>query len=88
MLLDSGTEQPLRDKLWAEAANTSTVVDNILLSGKRVESPFQQFFGKGVKSIIPDSTRKFGEMVVVTKNQQHFAVEESWRNLYLVGLCC
>eukprot|EP00984_Skeletonema_dohrnii_P022875 scaffold11976_cov67-Skeletonema_dohrnii-CCMP3373.AAC.1 len=73
MLNDSGTEQPLRNKLWAEAANTSTILDNILISGTRDATPFQQFFGKGAKSIVPISTRKFGEMVVVTKNQHHIA---------------
>jgi hypothetical protein len=41
---------------------------NILLTNNRDSSPFQQFFGKGIKSIVPISTRKFGEMVVVYQN--------------------
>lgn len=69
MKIASGLPKNLSDGFWAEAANTATVLDNILLTSNRDSSPFQQFFGKGIKSIVPISTRKFGEMVVVYQNK-------------------
>ena len=53
-------------RLWAEAANTATDLDNMLLKQGETTNSFHKFFGKGVKSIIPmNSAKKFGEMVVV-----------------------
>eukprot|EP00970_Alexandrium_tamarense_P003304 scaffold525_cov112-Alexandrium_tamarense.AAC.1 len=53
-------------RLWAEAANTATDLDNMLLRQGETTNSFHKFFGKGVKSIIPmNSAKTFGEMVVV-----------------------
>ena len=38
----------LQNGLWAEAANTATLLKNNLLTPNRTR-PFQQFFGKGKK---------------------------------------
>jgi hypothetical protein len=70
MKISSGLPADLSDGFWAEAANTATVLDNILLTNNRDSSPFQQFFGKRIKSIVSISTRKFGEMVVVYQNNK------------------
>ena len=60
MLLGSGTWLPLRNQLWAEAVNTATELDGILVARGQKLSPYQKFFGKGYKSII-DVTKTFGE---------------------------
>ncbi len=36
----------LRNLLWAEAAQTATVLQNNLVSQKGVMSPYHQFFGR------------------------------------------
>ena len=66
ILLSSGVNGTLRKRLWAEAANTATDLENILYKQGKNGSSFQQFFGKGVKSLVPSSIQKFGEMAVIT----------------------
>ena len=65
MLIGSKIEQPLRDSLWSEAANTATDLDSNLVKTSTGISAFQQFFGKGIKTPV-DFTKKFGERCVVT----------------------
>ena len=65
MLLGSGIEGPLRKKLWAEAVNTATNLDGILVAPGEKRSPYQKFFGKGYKPII-DVTKTFGQECIVT----------------------
>ena len=48
-----------KNLLWAECANTATVLENNLVAKAGTLSPFQQLFGKVVKSILK-SIRKFG----------------------------
>lgn len=58
-------------RLWAEAANTATDLDNMLIKQGETMNSFHKFFGKGVKSIIPmNSAKTFGEMVVVAKRNK------------------
>ena len=58
-------------RLWAEAANTATDLDNMLIKPGETANSFQKFFGKGVKSIIPmNSAKTFGEMVVVANRNK------------------
>ena len=58
-------------RFWAEAANTATDIDNMLVKQGETSNPFQKFFGKGVKSIIQmNSAKIFGEMVVVAKRNK------------------
>ena len=64
MLIGSGIQQPLRNSLWAEAVNTATELDGILVAQGQKLSPYQKFFGKGYKSII-DVTKTFGEKCIV-----------------------
>ena len=64
MLIGSQIEQPLRNSLWSEAANTATDLDNNLVKTSTGISAFQQFFGKGKKTPV-DFTKKFGERCVV-----------------------
>ena len=42
----------LQSSLWAEAANTATLLENNLVTPNRTLSPFQQFFGKGKKTVL------------------------------------
>ena len=64
MLIGSGIQQPLRNSFWAEAVNTATELDGILVAQGQKMSPYQKFFGKGYKSII-DVTKTFGEECIV-----------------------
>ncbi|MCP4746672.1 MAG: hypothetical protein GY874_11125, partial [Desulfobacteraceae bacterium] len=45
-------------------------MNNILVKQGKKESSFQHFFGKGVKSLVPNSIQKFGEMAVITNQQK------------------
>ena len=64
---------PLSSGLWAEAANTATLLENNLTTPSRTLSPFQQFFGKGKKNDLT-SMQKFGEMCIATyKDNNHWA---------------
>ena len=51
--------------LWAEAANTAMLLKKNLLTLNRNLSPFQQFFGKGKRSIL-SLMQKFDEMHITT----------------------
>ena len=57
--------------LWAEAANTAMILENNPVTPNRTLSPFQQFFGKGKKSVLT-SMQKFSEMCNFTyKDNNH-----------------
>ena len=69
LLCRAKIEGNLQSKLWAEAANFVTDLNSILVTDRRNETPFQIFFGKGFRSQI-DSTKIFGEMVIVTNREK------------------
>ena len=52
-----------RQQLWCEAAQTATMLDNILVQDSAKSPPFTQFFGVDPKYAKP--LRVFGEMCVV-----------------------
>ena len=52
MLNGSKFNAYLQSGLWAKAANTAMLLENNLLTPNRILSPFQQFFGKGKRSIL------------------------------------
>ncbi len=54
----------LRNQLWAEAAQTATVLQNSLVSQQGAMSPYHQFFGKRRTSIL-DTVQRFGEICIV-----------------------
>ena len=54
----------LQSGLWADAANTAALLKNNLITTNRTLSPFQQFFGKGKKTVLT-SIQKFGEMCII-----------------------
>ena len=74
-MLNGGKFTPyLQSGLWAEAANTATILENHLITPNRTLSPFQQFFGKGKKSVL-NSMQKFGETCIITyKDNTHQAI--------------
>ena len=66
MLKGSGIENPVRNRLFAEAGNTATELDGILVRGNKECSAFHQFFGKGKRSHIDiANTKTFGERCIV-----------------------
>ena len=52
-----------RQQLWGEAAQTATMVNNILVQDCAKSPPFTQFFGVDAK--YAKHSRVFGEMCVV-----------------------
>ena len=78
MLIGSGIDMPLRNRLWSEAANTATLYDSIIMRRGSIVTPLQKFFGKGTASQILDTpTKKFGEeCVVADRNQIKSKVKE------------
>ena len=63
----------LRSGLWAENANTATFLENHLITPNRTLSPFQQFFGKGKKTVLT-LMQKLAEMCIATyKNNTNWA---------------
>ena len=63
----------LQSGLWAEAVNAAMLLKNNLITPNRTLSPFQQFFGKGKKSI-QALMQKFGEICIITfKDNTHWA---------------
>ena len=63
----------LQSSLWAEAANTATLLENNLITPNRTLSPFQQYFGKRQKNVLA-LMQKFGEMCIAAfKDNTHWA---------------
>ena len=63
----------LPSNLWAEPANTATLLENNLFTPNRTLSSFQQFYGKGKKHVLT-SVQKFGEICITTyKDNTHWA---------------
>ena len=59
--------------LWAEAAKTSMLLENNLITPNNTLSPFQQLFGKGKKHVLT-LMKKFGDMCIATyKDNTHWA---------------
>ena len=63
----------LQSCLWAEAVTTAVILENNLITPTRTLSPFQQFFGKGKKSVL-SVMQKLSEMCIITfKDNTHWA---------------
>ena len=63
MMNHAGFTMDKRQKLWCEAAQTATMLDNILAQESAKGPPFTQFFGVDAK--YAKHLRVFGEMCVV-----------------------
>ena len=59
----AGFTMAKRQQLWCEAAQTATILDNIVVQESAKSPPFTQFFGVDVK--YAKHLRVFGEMCVV-----------------------
>ena len=46
MMIDTGIEEELRQKLWTETANVATDLDNILVSNKNNKNAYEIFYNK------------------------------------------
>jgi hypothetical protein len=67
MLNDSGVTEELRQKLWAECAQTATKLCNIT-SRRNIGSPYNLFYGKSSK--MEKNLRIFGEVGIKTARNQ------------------
>ena len=63
MMNHAGFTMANREQLWCEAAQTATMLDNILVQESAKRPPFTQFFGVDAK--YAKHLRVFGEMCVV-----------------------
>ena len=63
MMNHAGFTMAKRQHLWCEAAQTATMLDNILLQDSAKSPPFTQFFGVDAK--YAKHLRVFGKMCVV-----------------------
>ena len=63
MMNHAGFAMAKRQQLWCEAAQTPTLLDNILVQDSAKGPPFTQFLGVDAKYAKP--LRVFGEMCVV-----------------------
>ena len=70
MLNDAKLMPSLRKKLWAEAANTATLLKNHVMQKSQDTSAFSQFCWKGEKIILSTSLHKFGEICICTDNSK------------------
>ena len=88
MLNSAGFPEDLRKSLWAEAANTATMLDTFLISSPQDKMAFQQFFGKGVEDVkkILKHAQKFGEMCVVNNNSKKLKNKLENRGVEMIWL--
>ena len=63
MMNHPGFTMPKRQQLWCEAAQTATMLDNILVQDSAKSPPFTQFLGVDAK--YAKHVRGFGEICVV-----------------------
>ena len=63
MMNHAGFTIAKRQQFWCEAAQTATLLDNILVQDSAKSPPFTQFFG--VDATYAKPLRMFGEMCVV-----------------------
>ena len=63
MMNHAGFTMAKRQQLWCEAAQTATLLDNILVQDSAKSPPFTQFFGVDAK--YAKQLKVFGEMCVV-----------------------
>jgi hypothetical protein len=64
MLNSAKLTQDLRHGLWAECANTATLLENITVRNDESKTPYELFHGKQSEKF--EFLRKFGEVAVVT----------------------
>ena len=69
MLDRMGLDNPLKSRLWCEAASLETDYDGEVVRPNQLLTSFQKFFGKGVKSNV-DVTKIFGEMIIVANQDE------------------
>ena len=70
MLNDAKLMPSLQKKLWAEAANTATLLENHITWNSQDTSTFLQFRGKGEKIVLSTSLHKFGEICICTDHSK------------------
>ena len=86
MMNHAGSTMAKRQQLWCEAAQTATMLDNILVQESAKSPPFTQVFGVDAK--YARHLRVFGEMCVVADTDNKVGgprlIQEA-RSVYLLG---
>ena len=86
MMNHTGFTMAKTQQLWCEPAETTTLLDNILVQDSAKTPPFTQFFGVDAK--YTKHLRGFGEMCVVTDNIIKWGgprLIQEGRSVYLLG---
>ncbi len=65
ILQAAGLDGNLRQKLWADAANTTTIYDGIMISKKGMKSPYEKSYDRENKCV--RLLKRFGEVGIMTK---------------------
>ena len=76
MMNHAGFTMAKRQQLWCEAAQTATMLDNILVQESAKSPPFTQFFG--VDANYAKHLRVFGEMCVVADTDNKVGRTKTW----------
>ena len=70
MMIDAGLNEELRHKLWAEAANMSADLDNILVKNKNDKNAYQMFYNMTENPKYVKNLKRFGEVGFILKRQK------------------
>jgi hypothetical protein len=66
MLNAAGVPKHIREGVWAEAAKTATVIENLIVTESKPIAAFHQFYN--IKTFNLKKMHPFGEIVVVERN--------------------
>ena len=69
MFVSAGIEGQLRKRLWAEAANTSAMIDNITVNQGVLKTPYELFSGENGPPRYACQLRTFEEIGIVTNKK-------------------
>ena len=86
MMNRAGFTMAKRQQLWCEAAQTATILDNVLVQDSAKTPPFTQFFG--VDAMYAKHLRDFGEMCVVADTDNKVGrtkIDPRGKSVYLLG---
>ena len=71
MMIEAGIKEKLRQKLWAEAANMSVDLDNILVTKRDEENAYERFYGSKKSPNYVKHLRQFGEVgFIIQRNNK------------------
>ena len=74
MMIDARMEKELRQKLWAEATNMTTHLDNILVTNKNNKNAYEFFYNKQSHTFI-FNLKRLGEVGYILKRDKGMKIK-------------